>query len=62
VGLSYEIIRWASKDSLLGRWLLAPALLLQYLTTREPSSDQLEVAIDALRVALGDPLPETQNP
>ena len=62
VGLSYEIIRWASRDHLLGRWLMAPALLLQYLTTREPSADQVEVAIDALRVALEPPLPETPNP
>lgn len=53
VGISYEVIKWASRGSLLGRALVFPALGLQFLTTREPSDDQIEVALDALRVALG---------
>ncbi|MCX7827789.1 MAG: DUF1385 domain-containing protein [Thermanaerothrix sp.] len=53
VGISYEIIKWASRGSVVGRALVFPALGLQFLTTREPSDDQIEVALDALRVALG---------
>jgi uncharacterized protein YqhQ len=34
---------------------MAPGLWLQGLTTREPSDDQLEVALVALRHALGEP-------
>lgn len=54
VGISYEIIKWASRGGALGRGLIFPALGLQLLTTREPSSDQVEVALSALRLALGD--------
>lgn len=50
-GISYEVIRLASKKphSGLMRIVIAPGLFLQRLTTREPSSDQLQVAISALR-------------
>ncbi|HEX29097.1 TPA: DUF1385 domain-containing protein, partial [Candidatus Poribacteria bacterium] len=50
-GISYEVIRLASKRSQSGimRIVIAPGLLLQRLTTREPSSDQLQVAISALK-------------
>jgi len=34
------------------RFLMRPGLALQKLTTREPSLDQIEVAIVALRAAL----------
>jgi uncharacterized protein YqhQ len=53
-GLAYELIRFAGKHSgnrvLLV--LLAPGLWLQRLTTREPTLDQLEVSIRALREVL----------
>jgi uncharacterized protein YqhQ len=53
-GLAYELIRFAGKHSgnrvLLT--LLAPGLWLQRLTTREPSLDQLEVSIRALKEVL----------
>lgn len=52
IGISYEIIRWCSRNRSLGRVLMAPALWLQYLTTREPDLDQIEVAISALDLAL----------
>jgi len=48
-GLAYEIIRFAGKSE--AAWVrvaIMPGLLLQKLTTREPSDDQLEVAIKAL--------------
>ncbi len=50
-GISYEVIRLASRrsQSRLMRIVIAPGLLLQRLTTREPSSDQLQVAISALK-------------
>lgn len=54
--LAYEIIRFAARigPGPLGRALRAPGLLLQLLTTREPDAGQLEVAVVALREALGD--------
>ena len=48
-GVSYEIIRFAGRSkNRFVCWLIAPGLWLQKLTTREPSEDQLEVAIKAL--------------
>jgi uncharacterized protein YqhQ len=53
-GLAYELIRFAGKHT--GNralmTLLAPGLWLQRLTTREPSLDQLEVSISALKEVL----------
>jgi uncharacterized protein YqhQ len=53
-GLAYELIRFAGKhqDNRVLMALLAPGLWLQRLTTREPSLDQLEVSIRALREVL----------
>jgi uncharacterized protein YqhQ len=53
-GISYELIRFAGRhaDSKLLMTLLAPGLVLQRLTTREPTLDQLEVSIRALREVL----------
>ena len=53
-GLAYELIRFAGKhqQNRVVMTLLAPGLWLQRLTTREPSLDQLEVSIRALREVL----------
>jgi len=53
-GLAYELIRFAGKhsDNRVLMAVLAPGLWLQRLTTREPSLDQLEVSIRALREVL----------
>src|SRR3954465_5337903 len=53
-GIAYELIRFAGKhtDNRLVMKLLAPGLWLQRLTTREPTLDQLEVSIRALREVL----------
>jgi uncharacterized protein YqhQ len=53
-GIAYEIIRFAGKHAQNPalRALLAPGLWLQRLTTREPSLDQIEVSIRALREVL----------
>jgi uncharacterized protein YqhQ len=50
-GLAYELIRFAGKhqDNRILMTLLAPGLWLQRLTTREPSLDQIEVSIRALK-------------
>ena len=55
-----EMIRLAARmgASLPGRILRAPGFLFQLLTTREPDREQLEVAVVALREALGDSAPE----
>lgn len=52
IGISYEFIRSASKSDTWGSAFIAPALLLQYLTTREPSLEQIAVGIAALKLAL----------
>jgi uncharacterized protein YqhQ len=53
-GIAYELIRFAGKhqDNRLVMTLLAPGLWLQRLTTREPSLDQIEVSIRALKEVL----------
>src|SRR6185437_2434112 len=53
-GIAYELIRFAGKhsDNRALMVLLAPGLWLQRLTTREPTLDQLEVSIRALREVL----------
>ncbi len=68
-GLSYEFIRYSGKKvSSKGMGLLmAPGLWLQKLTTREPSDDQLEVALVSLKEALKNetltpcPLPQGEG-
>jgi uncharacterized protein YqhQ len=53
-GLAYELIRFAGKHqgNRLLMTLLAPGMWLQRLTTRQPTLDQLEVSIRALREVL----------
>ena len=53
-GIAYELIRFAGKhaDNKILMGLLSPGLWLQRLTTREPTLDQLEVSIRALREVL----------
>ena len=53
-GLAYELIRFAGRhqSNRVLTTLLAPGMWLQRLTTREPSLDQLEVSIRALREVL----------
>jgi uncharacterized protein YqhQ len=53
-GLAYELIRFAGKHAKnrVVLTLLAPGLWLQRLTTREPTIEQLEVSVRALREVL----------
>jgi uncharacterized protein YqhQ len=52
--MAYEVNRWASKrmDRRLVRALVWPGLAMQRITTKEPSRDQLEIALTALRYSL----------
>jgi uncharacterized protein YqhQ len=54
-GIAYEFIRWSSRRSHtpLGKILISPGLWMQKITTREPDASQIEVALIALRCALG---------
>src|SRR4051812_2433567 len=53
-GIAYELIRFAGKHTgnRVVMTVLAPGLWLQRLTTREPTLDQIEVSIRALREVL----------
>ncbi len=53
-GVSYEVLKLSArfKDNLVVRALIAPGLLLQRITTREPTDDQLEVALLAIEKTL----------
>ena len=52
-GLSYEVIRFASRHSgSLLAWMVAPGLWLQRITTKNPSDDQVEISIRALDGAM----------
>ncbi len=53
MGVSYEIIQLAGRhDNLVSRIVSAPGLLMQRLTTFEPDDQQIEVAIEALKMVL----------
>ena len=53
-GLAYEVIRFAAKHMDKGwvRVAMKPGLTLQRMTTRQPTIDQLEVAIASLRAVM----------
>jgi len=56
-GISYEVLRLSARrtSSPLFRFLIAPGLWLQRLTTREPDLPQIEVAIASFRRVSGPP-------
>jgi uncharacterized protein YqhQ len=60
-GISYELLRLSAKPrfSRYMSFLIYPGLFMQRFTAREPSSDQLEVAVAALKACLGDKLLES---
>ena len=55
-GVSYEFIKASAKrsETFIGGIVVAPGLWLQKITTKEPDDSQLEVALVALRCALGE--------
>ena len=54
-GIGYEVLKLFAKkqNNILFKFLSQPGLWLQKITTKEPSKDQLEVAIQALKTAFG---------
>ncbi len=52
-GIAYEIIRLLGKyDNGFTRIIAYPGMMLQYLTTKEPDDEQLEVAIASLKAVI----------
>lgn len=62
-GISYELIRLSETGMKTSLWrpFILPGLWLQRLTTKEPDESQLEVAIVALKCALGQNLAGHSN-
>jgi len=53
-GVTYEVIRWLGRsDNSFARFIAAPGLKLQGITTKEPDLTMLEVAIASLKAAEG---------
>jgi len=54
-GIAYEVIKFSAKhsSSWWGKVAIAPGLWLQKITTKEPDMKQIEVALVALKCALG---------
>jgi uncharacterized protein YqhQ len=54
-GLGFEFIMWSARhqDSAVVRAMTKPGLMMQSLTTREPSDDMVEVAMASLQKVLG---------
>ena len=62
VSLGYEFIRFAGRhDNVFIRILSAPGLWIQRLTTKEPTDEQIEVAILSLKAALPETYPEIED-
>ncbi|WP_297404754.1 DUF1385 domain-containing protein [uncultured Cetobacterium sp.] len=57
-GISYELQRYTSNhlDNFFVKLIAAPGMALQRLTTKEPDLAQLEVALVALKVVIGEPV------
>ena len=55
-GFGYEILKLTAqyRENLIFKILAKPGLLLQNITTKKPTSNQLEVAFTALKSAFGD--------
>ena len=71
-GIGYEILRFGAKhrENPIVKAIMAPGILVQMITTKQPSDDQIEVAIVSMEQALeadgeivpaGSELPERQQ-
>ena len=62
-GISYEVLKGLAHagETALVRGLRWPGLMMQYLTTREPDDEMLEVAIVSMKAAKAGPLHYTEN-
>ena len=65
-GVSYEILKWLGRaeDTPVIKALKWPGLMVQKLTTKQPEDDMVEVALIALKAALGmeNALPKELDP
>jgi hypothetical protein len=65
--VAYEILRLSGRyaDNPLVRIITGPSLALQSLTTRQPEDGQIEIAIEAMRIAIaadaGEPVSEADS-
>ncbi|MBR4019082.1 MAG: DUF1385 domain-containing protein [Clostridia bacterium] len=52
-GLSYELLKFAARhENLLTRIIRAPGMGLQYIITKEPTPDMIEVAMESFHLAM----------
>ena len=53
-GIAYEVTQYGARhiDNIFIKWLMAPGLWLQSLTTKQPDDKMVEVAIAALKEVL----------
>lgn len=55
MGLGYEFIKYAGKhENIIVKFLSAPGLLMQRITTVEPTDDIIEVAIESIKAVITD--------
>ena len=55
MGLGYEFIKYAGKhENIVVKVLSAPGLLMQRITTVEPTDDIIEVAIESIKAVITD--------
>lgn len=54
-GISYELIKYAGRhDNFITKIFSAPGLLMQRITTKEPTDDMIEVAIASIKAVITD--------
>lgn len=59
MGLGYEFIMFAGKhENIITKILSAPGLWMQRITTKEPTEDQLAIAICAIKVSMSEEFPD----
>ena len=65
-GVSYEILKWLGRaeDTPIVRALKWPGLMVQHITTAQPTDDMVEVALVSLKAALDmpNPIPKQYDP
>ena len=62
VALSYEFIKYAgTHDNILVKILSAPGLMMQRISTKEPTDDIIEVGIASLKAVLPSQESEAEN-
>ena len=62
-GFGYEVLKLTAKyrKKIFFRMFAKPGIWLQFITTKHPDDEQLEVAIEALKSAFGDKIKEHQG-